>query len=220
MRIKGGAAGGMRVGGGAAGGMKIKGGAAGGLRVGGGAAGGLRVGGAAAGGGGSTSWSTSYGTKTGGYGRTMDEDGDNSQATQQSLSDIWSRKDADESSTTNLNGEEVKIKKPILTKFVHLVEDLAGKLAVNKLNVAEELVHSLKKQKEEDVYQTIGVARSLNKKKSLSKRHRFSSKHHHQAHEDTLKRNRATNAKKRSLSKKINKLLQTHEDIWNLKNTN
>ena len=164
--------------------MKMAGGAAAGLK----AAGGAAAGGAVAAGGGfktgsSSSWSTSYGSKTGGYGRTIDEDEDKKEEMKKlSLSDVWSRKIValkDKNADANfipkivtsggIPGETVKIRRPAMTKkFVHLMEDLAGKLAVNKLNVAEEFVKNLKKKKEEEVYESIGVTRSL---KSKSKNH-------------------------------------------------
>jgi len=96
---------------------------------------------------------------------------------------------------------KIKIKKPVLAKkFVNLMEDLAGRLAVNKLSVAEEFVKKLKKQKEEEVYQSIGVTRSL-KNTSNNKKGKHGSR-----------------TKKHSI-KSYKKLNSVVVDTWNLKNT-
>ena len=80
------------------------------------------------------------------------------------------------------------------------MEDLAGRLAVNKLSVAEEFVKKLKKQKEEEVYQSIGVTRSL-KSSSNNKKGKHGSR------------------TKKHLIKSYKKLNSVVLDTWNLKNT-
>ena len=173
IKIKGG--GSLKVGGGAAaaaaGAMKMGGGVQAGAAGGGGGSLGL-AGGAQAGAAGGGGFSSSWSTKTAG-GRTIeDEDEPTVEELSQKLFALKKKKK--EKAELNLikaiKGQSIKIKKPVLAKkFVNLMEDLAGKLAVNKLLVAEEFVKKLKKQKEEEVYSSIGITRSIKNKKSKHK---------------------------------------------------